>query len=69
MKVYQFWISVTVTDEEALKKAAEARCIKDGVPLEDWQKVRQGVDSDIRMVLDPGINPPGIAIQDSGVQE
>ena len=69
---YQVIISVTVTDPAALAAAAAARAIEDGIEAEDWAETRSRHDdpigSDLRMLLDPGVSPPGTQIDDSAAE-
>ena len=61
-------IRVRVTDAEALRQAAEAWLEDSGVGLEDWRASRSNEGDDLRMLFDPGANPPGCSIEDSSVE-
>lgn len=61
-------ITVEVTDEEELFKAAAARAEECGLLADSWDDMC-ATDGKIRasliMLFDPGTSPPGVEIQDS----
>jgi hypothetical protein len=52
-----FTASIDVFDEEALRRAACAQASKEGLTGEGWASLRQGIASDLIMLLDPGSIP------------
>jgi hypothetical protein len=52
-----FTIEVEIDDEETLRLAAEERAVAEGTSLEDWRETRDGAESDLVMLLDPGTLP------------
>ncbi|CAN7595275.1 hypothetical protein [Variovorax paradoxus] len=52
-----FTAGVTVFDEEALRRAACAQAAREGLSKESWVSLRQGMASDLIMLLDPGSIP------------
>ncbi|MCY1236495.1 hypothetical protein D9M72_491520 [compost metagenome] len=52
-----FTASIDVFDEEALHRAACAQASKEGLTEEGWTSLRQGIASDLIMLLDPGAIP------------
>jgi len=52
-----FTADIDVFDEEALRQAASAQARKEGLSDDDWTAIRQGVASDLIMLLDPGAMP------------
>jgi len=49
-----FTADIDVFDEEALRRAACAQASEEGLTEEGWASMRQGVASDLIMLLDPG---------------
>lgn len=52
-----FTASIDVFDEEALRRAACAQASEEGLTEEGWASLRQGIASDLIMLLDPGVIP------------
>ena len=52
-----FTADVAVFDEEALRRAACAQASREGLTEESWASLRQGMASDLIMLLDPGSIP------------
>lgn len=50
-----FTMELDVHDEEALRLAAAARAVYEGMALEEWQETRVDTTDDIVMLLDPGL--------------
>lgn len=48
---------IDVFDEEALRRAACAQASNEGLIEEGWTSLRQGIASDLIMLLDPGSIP------------
>lgn len=63
MNTYEVTITIKVTDEAQMLKAARERAISDGLNSEGADQL--GVLESLRMLLDPGESPPGTEIQDS----
>lgn len=52
-----FTADVDVFDAAALRRAACAQARKEGLSAQDWASLRQGIASDLIMLLDPGSIP------------
>lgn len=50
-----FTVELAVFDEDALRRAAQARASKDGLSDEVWASMRSGLCDDLVMLLDPGL--------------
>ena len=63
---YQMSLDVTVHDRAALYRAAAKRAKADGLSHAHWLELRRNsadpTAADIQMLLDPGVSPPGITI-------
>lgn len=66
-------LHVTVSDERALRAAAVANLIKDGMApkgaREYRSKAKYSAGDCLRVLLDPGISPPGCQIEDSSAED
>ena len=54
---FAFTADIDVFDEEALRRAACAQASEEGLTEEGWASLRQGIASDLIMLLDPGSLP------------
>ena len=63
-------LELTIHSRARVMKAALKRAIEDGLTASEWRNLRRGngVEADIRMLLDPGISPEGLSIEDSIVE-
>lgn len=52
-----FTASIGVFDGEALRRAVCAQACEEGLTEEGWASLRQGIASDLIMLLDPGSIP------------
>jgi hypothetical protein len=67
---HQVTIYVDVNDQDALFAAAMARAKEDGLEESDAQENLKPdgevhIGNCLRMLLDPGVSPPGCSIEDS----
>jgi hypothetical protein len=69
-RTYEVTLVVTVHDETALAGAA-AEVAERSMTAEEWAAMRQdggaAVENDLLMLLDPGVSPDGIEIEESSV--
>ncbi len=65
---YMYTLLVTVDDEAALQRAAEAKAALEGYDLAQWRADRKGPGTDLALVLDPGADPPGCRLGDANVE-
>ena len=68
-KQYVYSLTVVVTDERTLQRAAVARAAVEGFDAKEWRASRRGPGSDLVMLLDPGAEPPGCRLVRSDVEE
>ena len=71
---FSFTLSGSVTDVSLLYKTALARAIADGLEPDDAAESltydgEPNVSACVRMLLDPGISPDGLEIDDSSCEE
>ena len=64
-----FTMAIQITSRPALKLAAQAKALEDGLTLVDWRALRRGhadaASADLIMLLDPGVSLPGSEIIES----
>jgi hypothetical protein len=69
-KTARVTLELTVFDALALFNAARTRAKADKLDVRDWLETRRAhpagqIAADIIMLLDPGMSPPGLQIEDS----
>lgn len=50
-----FTAELVVFNEAALRRAARARALEDGLGEQEWASMRSSVSDDLVMLLDPGL--------------
>ena len=64
-----FTMAIQITSRPALKLAAQARALEDGLTLSEWRGLRRqhadAASGDLMMLLDPGVSLPGTEIIES----
>jgi hypothetical protein len=64
-------LQLEIHDRRAVARAATMKALE-SMTLSEWRKLRSGVgntlEADIQMLLDPGVGPDGLSIEDSTVE-
>ena len=56
-RTYRVVMAIDVTDEAALKAAAKARALAEGLTEAEWGEIRFDTCTDLELLLDPGSGP------------
>jgi hypothetical protein len=56
-KTYRVVMAIDVTDEAALKAAAKAKALAEGLTEAEWAEIRYDICTDLELLLDPGSGP------------
>ena len=63
-------LELTIHSRPMVMKAALKKALESGLTANEWRELRRdnGIEADIRMLLDPSVSPEGLSIEDSIVE-